>query len=222
MLLLYFQLIYNIFKTVEISQELKKSEINIDRVLELINMELTNQEYYTLFKRVNQNLVMSEFTLEKMNIFKNKLISILRNYIDSSNPSDILTLPIIFYVLKRSFYKLKKENLSMLKQYNSSASSIDSNKRSLNSTSATSASVASAALAVKQAQMQFKYKDETEKKNHIRNGELLLESIKIACNFLDFNLHEDISLSALNYIYKFFEEPIHFEYEEKINVVIVI
>lgn len=175
-------------------------------------MELTSQEYYIILKKVNQNLIMSEFTLEKMNIFKHKLILLLKNYVENFNSSDALILPIIFYVLKRSFYKLKKENLILLRQSNFSNSSNEANKKNLN-TSTTTAST------TKQGLLQFKYKDDAEKKNHLRNGQLLLESIKVACSFLDSNLDEDISLSALNYIYKFFEELIHFEFEDKINVV---
>lgn len=176
-----------------------------------MKMDLSNQEFYVLFKRVNQNLVMSDFTLEKMNIFKEKLIYLLKNFLESSNSSDIILLPIMFSVAKRSFFKLKKEIMGMLKQMNENNSkktivdknNIDNKMINPNNNN----------------QISFKYKDENERKNHLRNGELLLESIRISLNFLDVNWHEDISISALNYIYKFFEEPLHFEYENKLYVV---
>jgi len=196
-------------------------------------MDLSNQEYYVLLKRVNQNLVLTEFTLEKMNIFKDKLINLLKKLAETSNPSDIILLPTIFFVLKRSFYKLKKDTKIMLRQMNSKNnfndsfirknsngsasndknSNLNSNINNINSNSNNNEK------SNPNNQILFKYKDENEKKNFVRNGELLLESMKISCNFLDVNIHEDISISALNYIYKFLEEPIYFELDNKIHVV---
>ena len=179
-------------------------------------MDLSNQEYYVLLKRVNQNLVMTEFTLEKMNILKQKLIKLLNDITENSNPSDVVVLPKIFFVLKRSFFKLRKETIMMLRQINFSNPIENSlnRKNSSNNTSNDKFNKNSNNF------LQIKYKDENEKKNFNKNGELLLEAIKVACNFLDVSTHEDISISALNYIYRFFEEPLHFEFDNRIHVVI--
>lgn len=161
-------------------------------------MKLKNEEYYILFKKVSQKILLSEFTLDKMNIFKEKLNNLLKKFSDCRNPSDILILPVIFFLLKRSFYKLKKDNQNLIKQTSTQThiSSCEINKTNKNPN-------------------QIKYKDETEKNNFIKNGSLLYDSILIAFDFLDVNIPEDISLSALNFIHKFFEEPINFEYQEK-------
>lgn len=178
-----------------------------------MKMDLSNQEFYVLFKRVNQNLVMSDFTLEKMNIFKEKLIYLLKRFSESSNASDIILLPKIFSVAKRSFFKLKKEINAMLKQLNENNLKKNSNLNASEKTNNNNSNSNKNGLL-------FSYKDESERKNYLRNGELLMESIRISFNFLDVNWHEDISISALNYIYRFFEEPLHFEFENKLHVVL--
>ena len=183
-----------------------------------MKMDLSNQEYYVLFKRVNQNIVVSDFTLQKMNIFKEKLIYLLKRFSESSNPSDILLLPIIFSVAKRSFFKLKKEIIAMLKQLNENN---NSSKRNSNLIAGEKPNDNNINNKNGSNQNVFKYKDENEKINFLRNGELLLESIRISFNFLDVNWHEDISISAMNYIYRFFEEPLHFEFENKLHVVLL-
>jgi len=188
-------------------------------------MDLTNQEYYVIFKRVYENLILSEFTLEKMNVFKEKLIYLLKKLADSSNPSDIILLPTIFLVLKRSFYKIKKETMIMLKQINSknindsfSNMSCDINKGGEKNSNKNNRNEDNYDDS-KNNHTVFKYKNKNEKRNFLRNGELILKSIKVCCNFLDVNIHEDISFSALNYIFRFFEEPLHFQYDNKIHVV---
>jgi hypothetical protein len=174
-------------------------------------MDLSKQEFYVLFKRVNQNLIMCDFTLEKMNIFKEKLIYLLKRFSESSNPSDIILLPIIFSVAKRSFFKLKKEIMAMLRQMNESNSRKNTGDKNNN--------VNKIGSNINKDQNLLKYKHENERKNYLRNGELLLESIRISFSFLDVIWHEDISISALNYIYRFIEEPLHFEFDNKLYVV---
>jgi len=183
-------------------------------------MDLSNQEFYVLLKKVNQNLVLSDFTLEKMNYFKEKLIFLLKRFLENSNPSDIILLPLIFFVAKRSFYKLKKPTLMMLRQMsnnnqnNSNSNLVNENFSKLNNSGNN--------LGNERNFQTLKYKDENEKKNYTRNGELLLESLNISFNFLDVILHEDISISALNYIFRFLEEPLYFQNEDKLHLVFLI
>jgi len=160
---------------------------------------------------------MSDFTLEKMNIFKEKLIEFLKRFSEISNPSDIILLPIMFSVAKRSFFKLKKEINAMLKQQNENNSRKNFNLRTgdktFNNNNDSNNNIKTGL---------FKYKDENERRNFLRNGELLLDSFRVSFNFLDVSWHEDISISALNYIYRFCEEPLHFEFENKMHMVFFI
>ena len=109
-------------------------------------MSLSNQEFYILLKKVYQKLNMIEYNIEKMNIFKEKLNEILENLIECNNPSEVLLLPVIFNTLKRSFYKLRKETLSLLKN-NSNESTRRNSFPSL----------------MGAEELRFKYKDDYEK-----------------------------------------------------------
>ena len=174
-------------------------------------MSLSNQEFYILLKKVYQKLNLSEYKIEKMNIFKEKLNIILENLIEYSNPSEVILIPVLFNVLKRSFYKLKKETFNLLKNSNTNSNFNNNNNNSNNSEMKINLNA--------NEELRFKYKDEIEKINHQKNGILLIESFKISCNYLDANIHEDIFISALNYIHCFFEEPLNFEIEGKVSTV---
>lgn len=163
-------------------------------------MSLSNQEFYILFKKVYQKLNMIEYNIEKMNIFKEKLNEILGNLIEYSNPSEILLLPILFNLMKRSYFKLRKETLNLLRN------NMNESRRNLGAP-------------MINEELKFKYKDETEKINHQKNGILLLDSFKITCNYLDANIHEDVFISALNYIHCYFEDSLNFEIEGKVTSV---
>jgi len=166
-------------------------------------MPLSNQEFYILLKKVYQKLNLSEYNIEKMNLFKEKLNELLGNLIECSNPSEVILIPVLFNVLKRSFYKLKKETLNLLKNSNSNSNIKFDIKPNLNA----------------KEELKFKYKDDIEKINYQKNGILLIESFKISCNFLDSNIHEDIFISALNYMHSFFEEPLNIEIQGKVTTV---
>jgi hypothetical protein len=165
---------------------------------------------------------MIEYNIEKMNIFKEKLNEILEKLIDCVNPSDIILLPLIFNTLKKSFYKLRKETLNLLKNNtneNSKRNSLSFNTANLNGNCNTNSNSNANANSNSNDDLKFKYKDENEKEYHKKNGYLLLESFKITCNYLDTNIHEDVFTAALIYIYNFFEDPLYFEIDDKITSV---
>ena len=54
-----------------------------------------------------------------------------------------------------------------------------------------------------------------EKIHYTKSGQLILESFKIIFGYIVKDYSEEILLSALNFIYRFFEEPIFYETDSK-------
>jgi hypothetical protein len=128
-------------------------------------------------KRIYNQISSKEFKEEKLISFKEYTIGLLEELL-SSNQNDKLdriTIPYIFTVLKKSFFKLKTSSKRRGFTESNSAKSLEIQQK---------------------------------------NSELMVKSFDIALKYISTDLHEDIILSALNYLFKFLDEPISISYKD--------
>lgn len=112
----------------------------------------------------------------------------------------------MFSVLRKSFYRGRKDGEPRRTNIHSEAKANLPNSPSNDS-----------GKKAKNSYYLQKTKDSAnaEKVHYTRNGHLLLESFKIVFGYVVKDYFEDILLSALNYIYRFFEDPISYEIDSK-------
>jgi hypothetical protein len=158
---------------VEIGPEIRSEDIKLDRLLELFISGKKKYEFYLILKKINNQISSKEFNEEKLISFKEMVLVLLEEFLTTSETSgqkmDKITIPYLFTVLKKSFFKLKS-----------------SSKRRLADPSITS---------------DF----------YIKNTELMVKSFDLAIKFLTNELQEDIILAALNYLFKFLDEPMNIQ-----------
>jgi hypothetical protein len=110
----------------DISGELKTRKLNIDRLINLIPMIKKKFEFYDILTLLNSNLNTKEFNLEKILLYREKLLEILEIILfkdekqtDSKDNNnfcnnhdnfifDPVLMPFIFICLKNIFSKIKK------------------------------------------------------------------------------------------------------------------
>lgn len=154
--------------------------------------------------------------MEKINIFKEKVHKKLEDFLNYRFPSDIFIIPLVFSVLRKSFYKAKKDSeirrniFIENKKNNTSNANNSSNSISSNSPSSKNNKLKSSSILQKSKENLL-----NEKIHYTKNGQLLLESFKIIFGYIVKDYSEEILLSALNFIYRFFEEPIFYEIDSK-------
>lgn len=197
---------YLLNKIVDISQELQNTEITTDRLIDLVDFKQTNEEFYWLFIKIDSIISKAELNMEKLNIFKEKVHKKLEDFLTYRFPSDIFIIPLVFSVLRKSFYKAKKDseirrNIFLENKKNNSLSpNSNNNKNKLRSSNCLQKS---------------KENLVNEKIHYTKNGQLMLESFKIIFGYIVKDYSEEILLSSLNFIYRFFEEPLFYEIDSK-------
>lgn len=174
--------------------------------MELVDYKQSKEEFFTLLKKIDSIIFKAELTLEKLNLFKEKLHRKLDEFQNNSFQSDMFLIPLIFSVLRKSFYRGRKEG--ELRRSNNQSEAKANNPNS---------PVNDPIKKVKSSYYLQKTRDSSnaEKNNYTRNGHLLLESFKIIFGYVVKDNYEDIMLSALNYIYRFFEDPISYEIDSR-------
>ncbi len=181
--------------------------------MELVDFKQSKEEFFTLLKNIDCIIFKAELTFEKLNLFKEKLHRKLEEFQNFSFQSDVFIIPMMFRVLGKSFYRGRKDGVLRRTNLLSEAKGIHPNSPVNYSTKITKSS----------SYYLLKTKDtvNADKLNHTRNGHLLLESFKIIFGYIVKDYSEDILLSALNYIYRFFEDPITYEIDSKHFSVII-
>lgn len=150
--------------------------------------------------------------MEKLNIFKEKVLKKLEEFLNYNFPSDIFIIPLVFSVLRKSFYRAKKdaEIRRNVFQENKNGNNIPNNSmNSPHSNNKTSKLMSSAFAQKSKENLQL------ERTYYVKSGQLLLESFKIIFGYIVKDYSEEILLSGLNFIYRFFEEPIFYETDNK-------
>lgn len=180
-------IIINNSSLVELGEEIKGG-IKLDRLLELLTIVKKKFEFYQILKKISNYYSTKEFKEEKLLKFKEILFKRLEEFSEKKDMNDKILIPFIFHLLKKAFFKIKNSNggqksLKML-QRSGSDRSLD------NSSSLT------------------KTQPEDNEKMQITNNELLIKFFTVSFLFLRVDIHDDIALSSLNYINKYFEETL--------------
>lgn len=178
------------------------------RLLELVDYKQTKEEFYGLLKKIDGIIFKAELNLDKLNSFKEKIHKKLDEYLNSRFQSDIFIIPLMISVLRKSFYRSKKES-----ELRRTTMSIENKATNMNYTYQAS----------EQHSKKVKYSGmNNDKAPYTKNGHLLLESFKIIFSYIVKDHCIEILLNALNYIYKFFEDPISYEIDSKYFLVSII
>lgn len=182
--------------------------------MELVDYKQSKEEFFTLLKIIDCIIFKAELTLEKLNLFKEKLHKKLDEFQSYCFQSDVFIIPLMFSVLRKSFYRGRKDaELRRANMHNNVESKVNQPNSPINDL----------AKKAKSSYYLQKTKDSAnaDKVHYTRNGHLLLESFKIVFGYVVRDYSENILLSALNYIHRFFEDPISYEIDSKHYSVII-
>jgi hypothetical protein len=181
-----------------------------------MDFKQTNEEFYGLFIKIDSIIAKAELNMEKINIFKEKVNKKLEDNLNLNLrfPSDILLIPLLFSVLRKSFYRAKKDsenrrNIYMADRNINNITSLPPSGISNNNSNNKYKLRSSISLQKSKENLL------NEKIYYTKNGHLILESFKIMFGYIVNDYSEEILLSALNFIYRFFEEPIYYEIDSK-------
>ncbi len=150
--------------------------------MELLSIVKRKYEFYQILKKFNNFFTTKEFVDDKLNNFKELLYTRISEFAEKKELSDRILIPYIFALLKKVFFRVKTSNGAKEKKRRQSTSSLPPTPS-----------------------------DESRRNEEIlrnKNTELLIKFFKISFSFLRNDLHEDISLSALNFIFKYLEESL--------------
>ncbi len=139
--------------------------------MELLLIVKKKYELYQVLKKINHFITTKEFNEDKLNQFKEIVISYLEDFLTKKNDKILITY--IFNILKKAFFKVRD---------------INSN--------------------ISRSKSKFFKTDKIVFQVNEKNSELMLKSFNIALKYLRQDLQEDITLSALNYVFKYLEESI--------------
>jgi hypothetical protein len=94
---------------VVIESYLKNESISLDKLIDLLTVDnMYKYELYELLKRLHDHLCKKEFNEEKLRLFKEKLNKLLEDIKDNKGCFDKITIPFIFNLIKRTFFKINK------------------------------------------------------------------------------------------------------------------
>jgi hypothetical protein len=141
-------------------------------------------EFYQILKRLTDFMSTSEFREGKLIKFKEILVNRLQETADRMESTDKILVPFIFGTLKNAFFKSQSQNGGG-SRYNKKKGSLKNPNDERN-----------------------KAKNLDIETTQIKNLELLTNSLNVAFLFLRNDIHEDVCLSALNYIHRNLEENI--------------
>ncbi len=168
--------------------------MKLDRLLELLSIVKRKYEFFQILKKFNNCFTTKEFVDNKLNNFKELIYTRVSEFAEKKDLSEIIIIPYIFALLKKVFFKMKTSNGNRDRRRKSTPS-----LKNL--------------IAI----------TEESKKNEdflkIKNSELLIKYFYISFSFLRNDIHEDISLSALNFIFKYLEEALIFHVNGKVTTV---
>jgi hypothetical protein len=185
-----------------------KSEPKLDRLFELLSTVKKKFEFYQIIKKINNYFSTKELKEDKLINFKEILLRRLEEFSEKKELTDKILIPFIFTALKKACFKIKSLNGSMRR--NSSKNIINGNSikdiqqkdtkdnfkdQSLNNSN----SIKNITPDLEKNQVQI---------NNMKNTELLLNLFEVTFSFLRIDIQEDISLSALNYIFKYLEDSL--------------
>lgn len=184
---------------IDVETELQ-NEPPLDRLIVLLNGVKKKFDFYSLLKQINSHIAGKEFKEEKLLEFKEILLKRLEEFSEKRELDDKILLPYIFTVLKKAFFKLAKSqnggqptNKQDKLGSKSPRNKIESNNK---------------------LQMQVDYEKIQE-----RNCELLIKFFTVSFSFLRVDIQEDITLSALNFIFRYLEEALPIKVNNRITTV---
>jgi hypothetical protein len=105
-------------KEVEFSEELKGDNIQLSRLLELLDYSCKKYDFYTIMKKIFTYICKKEFTRDKLQLFKEKLIRIFQRISEMKDIQDKITTTFIFTIFRNLFFPSKrlKEAKSTIKK----------------------------------------------------------------------------------------------------------
>lgn len=192
---------------------MQNTELTSDRLIELVDFKQTYEEFYNLFIKIDSIISKAELNMEKLNIFKEKVLKKLEEFLNCNFPSDIFIIPLVFSVLRKSFFRAKKDSELRRNIFQENNKNLANNPN--NSISSAYSSNKNSKLKSSTLTQKSKENLQTERIYYIKSGQLLLESFKIIFGYIVKDYSEEILLSGLNFIYRFFEEPIFYETDHK-------
>ncbi len=169
--------------------------MKLDRLLELLSIVKRKYEFFQILKKFNNCFTTKEFVDNKLNNFKELIYTRVSEFAEKKDLSEIIIIPYIFALLKKVFFRMKTSNGNR-----------DKRRKSIPS-------------------VKILNKEESKKNEDLiktKNSELLIKYFFISFTFLRNDIHEDISLSALNFIFKYLEEALIFYVNGKPTTVIII
>ncbi len=199
---------------------MENSDLKSDRLLELVDNNQSKEEFFTLLKKIDCIISKTELTLEKLNLFREKLNKKLFEFQTYRFQSEIFIIPLMFSCLRKSFYRGRKES-ELRRLNNFSIETKSNNYNIINSLNNLSYPI-NDKKGKNSYSIQKKENYCNDNKYYSRGGCLLLESFKIIFGYIIKGNTEDILFCALNYIYGFFEDPISYEIDSKYDTVRII
>jgi len=148
-------------------------------------------EFYQILKRLTDFMSTSEFREGKLIKFKEILVNRLQETADKIDSTDKILVPFIFGTLKNAFFKTQSQNGGGSRYNKKKGSSRNQNDE------------------------KNKQKNLDIETSQQKNVDLLTNCLIVAFAFLRNDIHEDVCLSALNYIHRNLEEFINIPVNSK-------
>jgi hypothetical protein len=102
---------------IDITEELKGEDLGLNKLLELLDLISKKYEFFVILKRISKFICNKDYTIEKLQVFKEKLIQIFENLIDFKEFHDIVVIPFLFEIFRNIFFKTKSsEKINKLKK----------------------------------------------------------------------------------------------------------
>jgi hypothetical protein len=95
-------------KELELSGELKGDNVTLNRLLELLDFACKKYDLFTILKMLYAFICKKEFTIDRLQIFKEKLSRLFESIIDIPDLHDRVIIPFIFDIFRTVFFKSSK------------------------------------------------------------------------------------------------------------------
>jgi hypothetical protein len=166
-------------KNLTSNEEQLKEQDDISKLIKTIERNKNNLETNYNAKLVS---IQNEF-------YNHRLDDTLLKTMLEKELTDKVLIAFIFSALKKACFKIKSANGGMKKSSSKHLINGNNSNQSLNNSAK-------------------EYKNSEFEKNQMKNAELLINLFNVALSFLRIDFQEDISLSALNFIFKYLEEKL--------------
>lgn len=166
-------------KEVDLDGELKSHHTTLERLLEILNSNYIYKKYelFDLLKKLHDFVSKKDFDEEKIQNFKEKLYKIIDETKDNKDCYDKCFIPFLFILIRKLFFRVVK------------APTQKDLKTKKNPDRKKSSSTPN-----------------FDNKYMVRNQELMQKIFEISFNFIKPDMGPNLSLGALNFIYKNIEE----------------